>query len=187
MLTQPLGDGAELRALEPWRAAEFAAYLDRVRAHLAPWLPWATTITDEPSARQWLQRYADGQAQDGIRIYGIWLDGELVGGVLFRIFDLHTQTCEIGVWLAPEVQGRGLILRAASHLIDWAVGTRGMARVEWRAVSSNVRSIAAAKRLGMSLDGVLREASPHHGTRHDVEVWSLLAGEWSGMPSGQPS
>lgn len=182
MFAYPLGDGAELWPLEPWQAAEFAAYLDRSRAHLAPWLPWARTITDEDTARHWLQRYADSQAADGGRIYGIWLDGVLVGGTLFRVFDRRSGTCEVGVWLAPEAEGRGLVTRAVLHMIEWAVEVRGMTRVEWRTVSDNVRSIAVAKRLGMVREGVLRQAFPLDGVRHDVEVWSLLAEEWSAAP-----
>jgi ribosomal-protein-serine acetyltransferase len=178
MFAYPLGDGAQLRPLEPWQAAEFAAYLDRVRPHLAPWLPWAGAIVDTDGARAWLQRYADAQAADGGRIYGIWLDGVLVGGTLFRIFDGWLSSCEIGVWLAPEAEGRGLVTAAARHMIDWAVRERGMNRVEWRTVPSNARSIAVAKRLGMTREGVQREAVPHAGERHDDEVWSLLAAEW---------
>jgi RimJ/RimL family protein N-acetyltransferase len=50
-----------------------------------------------------------------------------------------------------------------------------MARVEWRVVPDNLRSIAVAKRLGMTPEGVLRQAFPGDGVRHDIEVWSLLA------------
>ena len=114
MLAYPLGDGAELRTLEPWQAAEFAASVDRARAHLA-----------------------------------------------------------------PEAQGRGLVNRAVRRMIDWAVQDRGMTRVEWHTVPSNARSIAVAQRLGMRRDGVLRQAYPMNGTRHDVEIWSLLASEWA--------
>jgi ribosomal-protein-serine acetyltransferase len=177
MLALPLGDGAELRALEPWRAGEFAAYVDRVRRHLAPWLPWAVDIVDEETARAFLQRYADGQAQDRRRIFGIWLDGHLVGGTLFRVFEPEVGVCEIGVWLAPEAEGRGLITAAARHMIDWAVRMRGLRRVEWHAVPTNERSIAVARRLGMTRDGTLRSAFPHNGVRHDIEIWSLLADE----------
>jgi RimJ/RimL family protein N-acetyltransferase len=175
MLGFPLGDGAELRALEPWQAAEFADHVERARAHLAPWLPWATTVVDEASARAFLQRYAEERARDGGRVYGIWLGGELAGGTLFRVFDTRFGVCEVGVWLAPQAEGRGLVTRAARRMIEWAVRERGMARVEWRCVPTNERSIAVAKRLGMTRDGVLREAFPHQGVRHDVEVWSLLA------------
>ncbi|WP_326556306.1 GNAT family N-acetyltransferase [Micromonospora sp. NBC_01796] len=175
MLGHPLAPGAELRPLEPWQAAEFAGYVEQHRAHLAPWLPWAVSITDTESARRFLQRYADSQAADGGRIFGIRLDGVLVGGVLFRVFDPRAGVCEIGVWLAPQAQGRGLVTLAARHLIDWALGVRGLTRVEWRTVPDNNRSIAAARRLGMTREGVLRQAFPHNGVRHDVEIWALTA------------
>jgi ribosomal-protein-serine acetyltransferase len=178
MLATPLGEGAELRPLEPWQAAEFAAYIDRTRDALAPWLPWATTITDADGARRFLQRYADAQAADAGRIYGLWLDRALVGGTLFRVFDGPAGVCEIGVWLAPGARGRGLITTAARQMIEWAFEVRGMHRVEWRTVPANDRSIGVARRLGMSRDGVLRQAFPRGGIRQDVEVWSLLAEEW---------
>jgi len=176
MLTLSLGDGAELRALEPWQAAEFANFVDGAREHLAPWLPWVTSITDEAQARAFLQRYAERQAADEGRIYGIWLDGRLVGGTLYRIFDVHAGVCELGVWLAPEAEGRGLVTRAARHMIAWAF-ERGLQRVEWNCAVDNKRSIAVAQRLGLTRDGVLRSAFPVNGVRQDVEVWSLLAGE----------
>jgi ribosomal-protein-serine acetyltransferase len=178
MLAYPLNESAEMRALEPWLAAEFAAYIERHRDHLAPWLPWASTLTDVDGTRAWLQRYADDKAAGGGRIYGIWLERELVGGALFRTFEPRFGTAEIGVWISPEASGRGLITRAAQRMIDWAIGERGLHRVEWRCVPANERSIAVAKRLGMVLDGVMREAFPHNGFRHDVQVWSLLASEY---------
>ena len=82
------------------------------------------------------------------------------------------------MWLAPDAQGRGLITQAAQRMIAWAVDERGINRVEWRTVPGNTRSIACAKRLGMTLDGVLREAFPYRGENHDAHVYSLLAAEW---------
>ncbi|MEE1789968.1 GNAT family protein [Streptomyces sp. BE308] len=171
-------DGAELRPLEVWRAPEFLAHMDRARDLVDPWIPFASAATDLTSARALLQRYADKQAADTGRLYGIWLDGTLVGGVLFRIFDAEAGNCEVGCWLEPAAQGRGLITRAMRHLIDWAVDERGMHRVEWDASAANTRSIAVAKRLGMTREAVLRENYLYRGTRHDSEIWAVLAPEW---------
>ncbi|MET8568999.1 GNAT family protein [Streptomyces sp. NPDC004783] len=178
MFTLPLGDRARLRPLEPWRAPEFLAHIDRARDTVDPWIPWASFSTDLASATATLQRYADRQAADGARIFGIWLDGILVGGVMFTRFDVATGVCEVGCWLERAGEGRGLITRACRALIDWAFEQRGMSRVEWWASSGNVRSIAVARRLGMSRDGVLRRHSVHRGERRDIEVWSVLAEEW---------
>lgn len=177
MQTTPLGDGAELVPMEPWQAAEFAAYTARNRDHLAPWLPWATSIVDPDTARAFLQRYADATARDGGRIYALRVDGELVGGTLFRVFEPDAGVCEIGAWLSADATGRGLITRAAAAMVAWAVDVRGLRRVEWRCVPDNLPSKAVAARLGFRLDGVLREAFEHGGRVQDLEVWSLLASD----------
>ncbi|MER5357239.1 GNAT family protein [Streptomyces sp. NPDC002785] len=171
-------DGAELRPLEIWQAEEFLAHVDRARGLVDPWIPFASFVTDLDSARALLRQYAEKQAADTGRLYGIWLDGTLVGGVLFRIFDTESGNCEAGCWLESAGEGRGLVTRAARKLIDWAFHERGMHRVEWDVSAANTRSIAVAKRLGMTRDGVLRESYLYRGERHDLEIWSVLAREW---------
>ncbi|MER7277164.1 GNAT family protein [Dactylosporangium sp. NPDC000244] len=177
MFSVSLGGGAELRPLEPWQAAEFLAHMDRARETVDPWIPWASVSTDLDSARATLQRYADLQARDAGRLFGIWLDGTLVGGTMFVHFSAEAGACELGVWLEPAGQGRGLVTAAARALIDWAINTRGLHRVEWKCRPDNAASSAVARRLGMRLDGVLRESYPYHGVRHDTEIWSILAGD----------
>ncbi|WP_031485310.1 GNAT family N-acetyltransferase [Streptomyces bicolor] len=171
-------DGAELRPLEPWHAEEFLANLERGREFIGQYIPFGSNATDVTSARETLQRYADMRAADTASYHGIWLDGKLVGGVLTLNFDAVTGNCEVGCWLEPAATGRGLITRAMRVLIDWAVEERGIHRVEWVAASGNTPSLNVARRLGMTRDGVRRQAHPYGGVRHDLEVWSILAPEW---------
>jgi RimJ/RimL family protein N-acetyltransferase len=170
-----LGDGAQLRPLEPWQAPEFLAHMDRARETVDPWIPWAARSTDLESATATLQRYADKAAGDTGRLYGIWLDGTLVGGVMFVHFDATEGSCEVGCWLEPAGYGRGLVTRAVRLIIDWAISVRGVHRVEWRCRSDNTASSNVARRLGMRREGVLRGDFVYLGVRHDTEVWSLLA------------
>ncbi|HET6529082.1 MAG TPA: GNAT family protein [Actinoplanes sp.] len=175
MFAIDLGGGAELRPLEPWQAAEFLAHIDRARESVDPWIPWAARSTDLTSATATLQRYADLAARDAGRLYGIWLDGTLVGGTMFVSFDTGIGVAEVGCWLEPAGAGRGLVTRAVRVLIDWAFQTRGMHRVEWHCRPDNTASAAVAGRLGMTLDGTLRSNYPHRGVRHDTQIWALLA------------
>jgi RimJ/RimL family protein N-acetyltransferase len=184
MFSLRLDDTAELRPLEPWQADDFAAAVDRARDHLRPWIPFASRVVDVESARQLLQRFANKQADDSGAIYGIWVEGALRGGTLFRTFDTSMGVCEIGVWLDPSVEGRGLIQRAVTHMIDHAVRARGMKRVEWRCAPANERSKAAAARLGMTYEGTLRSSFVIDGRRLDSEVWSVLADEWLARVTG---
>lgn len=180
MFAVPLTGNAQLQPLEPWRAEEFLAHLDRARAHIAPWVGPSFAAADLESARAVLQRYADSQARDAGGLYGIWLDGLLVGGVMFVCFDANAGSCEVGCWLEPSAEGRGLITRAAGHLIDWAVRVRGISRIEWQTLSANGPSQRVAERLGMRRDGVLRQAVPPRAggsSRQDLEIWAVLAEE----------
>jgi len=170
-----LGGGGVLRPLEPWQAPEFLEHMERARATVDPWIPWASRSTDLPSATATLQRYADLAARDAGRIYGIWLDGTLVGGTMFVSFDTGSGVCEVGCWLEPAGTGRGLITQAVQLLIDWAVQERGLHRVEWHCRPDNAASINVAKRLGLQLEGTLRSAYPWKGVRHDIQIWALVA------------
>lgn len=179
MFALPLADSAVLRPLEPWHAEEFLAHLERAREHILPWVSPSFVARDAATARTVLQGYADKRARDDGGIWGIWLDGDLVGGVMFVSFDTALGVCEAGCWLEPGAQGRGLITRATERIIDWAVDERGIARVEWRTKPANERSIAVARRLGMSHDGTLRQVYPDgRDGRIDLEIWSVLADEW---------
>ncbi|MCS0636667.1 GNAT family N-acetyltransferase [Streptomyces sp. LP05-1] len=171
-------DGAELRPLEPWQAEEYFAHLERGREYIGRYVGLADACHDLESSRALLQRFAEKAAADEARIYGIWLDGTLVGGVLFVTFDVAHGTAEAGCWLEPAAAGRGLVTRAVRVLIDWAVEVRGIHRVEWVAGAENAASIAVARRVGMTKEGTRRGCYLHRGVRQDMEVWSVLAPEW---------
>ncbi|MFI1049119.1 GNAT family N-acetyltransferase [Streptomyces griseoruber] len=171
-------DGAELRPLDPWHAEEFLAHLERGREFINEYIPFGSQATDTAGAREVLQRYADLRAADTGSLHGLWLEGKLVGGVLFLNFDAESGNCEVGCWLEPAATGRGLVTRAMRILIDFAVERRGIERVEWVASAGNANSLNVARRLGFTRDGVRREAYPYRGVRHDLEVWSVLAREW---------
>ncbi|MGW6446487.1 GNAT family N-acetyltransferase [Lentzea sp. NPDC055074] len=179
MFVKSLGtDGAELRPLDPWQAEEFFAHVERGREFIGQHIGFADKAKDLESARELLQDYADKAAADVGRIFGIWVGDKLVGGVLIRVMDIPQGRAEIGVWLEPAATGKGLITRASRILIDWLIRERGVHRVEWLVSSANAPSIAVARRLGMSKDGVLRSYFLFRGVRQDLEVWSLLAPEW---------
>jgi ribosomal-protein-serine acetyltransferase len=185
MLSMDLSGGAELRTLEPWQAEEFLAHIDKARDHLREYIGLPAKVTNLDEARKLLRHYADSTAADGDRVWGIWVDGVLSGGIMLKQFDAAGGTAEIGVWLAPEVQGRGLMTAAVRRVIDWAIGVRGFGRLEWLAIVGNERSVAVAKRLGMSFEGIRRSDFLLNGVRHDSEVYSITADDYlSGRSDG---
>jgi hypothetical protein len=90
-------------------------------------------------------------------------------------FSTAAGTFEIGYRLEPAAEGRGLITAACRMLLTYTFAERGLHRAEWRCRADNVRSSAVAERLGMTLEGVLREAWKVGDTFYDKQVWSVLA------------
>lgn len=176
MLNRRIGP-VEVRDLEPWHAEELAAYFQRSGAGLYGWLPWEHLESVE-SARDFLQRFADGRAGDSRRLYGLWLEGTLVGGTLFPTLNARAGTAELGVFLAEDVRGRGIVTQTVEAMIDWAFTDRGLRRLEWRCAPGNEPSQKIPRKLGFTHEGTLREVFKVRDTFHDLEVWSLLRREW---------
>ncbi|MFD6417635.1 GNAT family N-acetyltransferase [Streptomyces sp. NPDC060194] len=177
MFSLSLRDGVRLAALEVRHAEEFGAHMDRAREHMRPWVGAGFVAED---VRGTLARYAERQAADGPRLFGLWSEDVLVGGVMFTGFDAAAGTCELGCWTEPAAEGRGLVTPACGVLLDYAFRTRGLHRAEWICRADNQRSAAVAARLGMTLEGVRREAWLYDGVRHDEQLWAILAPEWRG-------
>lgn len=72
--------------------------------------------------------------------------------------------------------------RAVAAMLDWAFVERGLHRVEWRCAPGNAPSRRIPERLGFTHEGTLRETFRVREVRHDLEVWAILASEWSGSP-----
>ena len=178
MFSLPLSDGAELRPLEVWHAEEFAAHMDRARDHIRPWVGPTFVTESIDGARATIARYAERQAADGARLYGIWNRGLVVGGVMFTDFSTVSGGCEVGCWTEPAGEGHGLVTAAVRVLLRWAFRARGLHRAEWHCRADNVRSAAVAARVGMTLEGVRREAWEYGGVRYDKQVWAILAPEF---------
>ncbi|MFD0020046.1 GNAT family N-acetyltransferase [Streptomyces sp. NPDC058382] len=181
MLSLPLREGARLGALELWHAEEFAEHMDRAREHIRPWVGAGFVTHDVDGARATLKRYGEWQAADGARLYGIWRDDVLIGGVMYVSFNVALGSCEIGCWLEPSGEGHGLVTLASDALLNWAFTSRGLHRAEWHCRADNERSSAVAERLGMTLEGVRREAWPYGGRYHDKQLWAVLASEWKSV------
>ena len=90
----------------------------------------------------------------------------------------------MGYWLDAGFEGRGLVTRAVTAVLDHAFGPLGLHRVELQTTTDNTRSLRVAERLGFTQEGVLREAAAFPGERRDVVVHGLLAREWHKPASG---
>ncbi len=171
-----LGEGVELRLLEPSDAEEMFALVERDRRRLREWMPWVDGTTSPKDSRAFVEHARDTEQLDGL---GVFVDGAYAGGIGLRV-DAMNRCAEIGYWIGSPWEGRGLVTRACRALIGHAFGDLGMHRVEIRAAQDNLRSRAVPERLGFTQEAALRESGRADARGYvDLVVYGLLDREWT--------
>lgn len=181
MFRMSLGDGLELRLLEPRYAEEAFRAVDANRSALRTWLPWVDSTTSPADAQAFLSMQMARMAHGESMSAGIWVDGSFAGVVEGRLDPTH-RILDLGYWLAGEFQGRGVVTRACRELCRYAFEDLGYERVELRCAVDNERSARVAERLGMQREGVLRSALQLRQQRLDLALYALLRQDWRKTP-----
>jgi len=108
--------------------------------------------------------------------------GEYAGTTRYYDIQPRHKTLQLGyTWYGERFHGTGLNKHCKLLLLTYAFEQMKALRVEFRADNRNVRSIAAMKSIGCTVEGVLRSQMEYpDGTRRDSIVLSILADEWFG-------
>ncbi len=155
------------------------ALIQRNRAHLDRWLRWSGRVQTADDARALIEHFAARTAVgDGFHA-GLWLDGQLAGGVVCHGIDRANRTTEIGYWLGAEFVGRGLVTRACRAVIAALFEQEGLHRIEIQAAVDNLPSRAVAERLGFTFELIARDSAWITTRFCDHAVYSLLDRDWS--------
>jgi len=92
---------------------------------------------------------------------------------------------EIGWAVHPDEWGKGYATEAAWHMIDWAFREFNLHRVVAFCHACNSASIRVMEKLGMQLEGRLREVRWLNGTWWDECVCAILDKDWQGKKPSQ--
>ena len=174
MFRKNLQNGVYLQLLEDRHAEEVFAVVDRERQYLREWLPWVDDSTEVAHTATFiknsLQQFANNEGFAG----GIWCGGEFAGVVGTHKLDWLNRKIEIGYWIAPKFQGKGIVTDACRALIRHAFEEWKLNRVEIHCATGNKKSCGIPERLGFQFEGVQREAQLLHGNYIDIRVYALL-------------
>ncbi len=179
------GPALTLRYPEPGDAA--ALFAIGADPQVARWFSWRYTA--EADAERWIA----GRPQ--ARAAGTWLElvverrGEGVIGVTgLSEPALRDRRVVVGTWFARAAWGTGANAEAKALVAHLAFGPCGFERLAAYARPDNERSRRALVRLGFVREGRLRAYHRHGDAVHDVDLLSLLKGEWAASPlAGVPA
>jgi ribosomal-protein-serine acetyltransferase len=162
--------------LEEGHAEELYALVEANRGYLAQWLPWAAGQTLEGTREFIAKTRRQVDENDGFQ-GALVLGGRMVGAGGFLSVKWESRSTELGYWLAEDQQGRGLMTKTVSALVDHAFGQWRLNRVEIHAGAGNRKSRAIPERLGFQQEGVLRDYERVGDRYIDIVVYSLLASD----------
>ena len=180
MFHRTVAPGIELRLFDYPDTETLFRIVDRNRDYLREWLPWVDRTRGLADIHEFIARVrAQFENNQGPQC-GIWIDGELAGGIGCHPIDYNNRNCSIGYWIEQARRGQGIVTRCSSAMLDYLFGVLGLHRVVIQCGTGNHRSCAIPQRLGFTREGVARQAEWVNDRWVDLVVWSMLAGEWKG-------
>jgi ribosomal-protein-serine acetyltransferase len=145
-------DDVEIHPLVEQEAEIFFAVVEQNRERLGKWMGWVQRVRNVDEARVHIQNYPD---RGGFHA-GMWRGERLIGVYACRYVDIETHEAEIGYWLTPDAEGKGLVTRVSKAVIDYLFEQKGVRRIKIQAFAANERSRAVAERLGFTLKAIER-------------------------------
>ena len=182
----PVPDGAVLDGryarLEPLSADTHAALLYRAfDGH--DWVWDYMPVGPFASASQFHRWMREATARDDILFYAIY-DKETSawgGFASFLRIKPAAGSIEVGfINMAPQLQRTRAATEAMFLMMDWAFAA-GYRRYEWKCDALNRPSRRAAQRLGLSYEGIFRQAVVVKGRNRDTAWFAAIDREWPAL------
>ena len=150
-------------------------YVDTDRDRLRVFLPWVDPTKTVEDIRGYIQRTQDGRKDGTLIDYGMFdpVSRVYLGNAGVHAIQWNHECCELGYWILGQFEGKGYVSEAV-RLLERTCFDLDFHRVEIRCSSHNERSAAIPRRLGYTLDGVLRENAIEFDHYRDTLVFGKL-------------
>ena len=168
-----------LRRLHPLDAEDMYAYAanPQVSTYLT-WYPHESLAFTREYLQYVASRYAVGEFYDWAVVEK--RSGRMIGTCGFTRIRCEDDVAEIGYVLHPATWGRGYAAEAGELVLRFGFERLGLRRIEARFIEGNEQSLAVMKKLGMTLEGYLRNDMRIKGTQHTIGICSILREEFAG-------
>ena len=170
------GNRVTLRELEISDAPALFAML--TAAEVARFIsPPPTTVEGFERFIAWTQRQ---RAAGEYVCFAVVPAGTTTAIGLFQVRSLEPGfgTAEWGFALGSAFWGTGAFMEGARLVVDFAIDTIGVHRLEARAAVQNGRGNGALRKIGAVQEGVLRRSFVRRGEYLDQALWSILDTDW---------
>lgn len=163
---------------DDWGAVHTYAH----RPEVSRFMPWGPN--SEQDSRDFVGRALAAQVASprlSFEIAVIWREsGQLIGGCHLSVQNQTQGVGEIGYCLHPDFWGRGCAAEASGALLALGFEELQLHRLQATCDPENKGSRRVLEKLGMQLEGRLRQNLQIRGQWRDSLLWSILENEWRG-------
>lgn len=176
LISFPIFPDILLREVTMKDAAAIFHAIDSHRDYLRTWLPFVDKMHSVADEESFLKSVLSVPEEQYEPIFGIWNDrNEVCGLIGLHFSDFANHRTEIGYWLLPEYQHRGIMTTCVRRLCQWLVNEKDIKRIQVRCATGNAASNAIPIRLGFHHEGTEQAGELlTSGEFTDIHVYSIL-------------
>ena len=151
--------------------------------HFYPWIE-----RTEADARAFVRMLVDEQKHRPRRRFQLAVTlpegGTLIGNCGIRRKLRNESEADIGYELVPDYWGSGYATEAAQAMVEFGFKKLRLHRISSWCIADNTASTRVLKKVGLRLEGRLRENEHFKGRWWDTLLYGLLRSEWDGDEAG---
>jgi ribosomal-protein-serine acetyltransferase len=152
--------------------------VDLNRQYLRNWLPFVDNTCREEDTDVFIRTILRSSVPKPDIVYEIWYRDSFAGLIAIKEVDEWNKRTELGYWLIPQLEGKGIMTSCCKAILDFIFSNLGLNRVQIKAAVGNARSSRIPEQLGFKLEGIERGGEKFPDHYKDLEVYSLLKKEW---------
>jgi ribosomal-protein-alanine N-acetyltransferase len=138
------------------------------------------------AAEAWIGTHADAWEVGTHASFAITgKDGDSLMGAIGLVVSRANACAELGYWIAKPHWQHGYCTEAAQAMVAFGFEALGLHRVEARHFVRNPASGRVMQKLGMTPEGIQREAVRKWDRFEDLAVYAILASEWGPGRTGE--
>jgi RimJ/RimL family protein N-acetyltransferase len=131
------------------------------------------SLTDTANYLSEVVRRASAEPRTSFILAVVTSDGFLIGAAHLKLTEAEHRQGELGYVLAKDSWGLGYATEVARCLIDFGFGELGLGRITATCHPDNLASARVLEKVGMRLEGTLRDHFQVRGVWRDSKLYSI--------------
>jgi RimJ/RimL family protein N-acetyltransferase len=168
--------------LRPYRKEDGELLFEGAReasqnADFRRWMPWCHQEYSRQDSDTFIEHCLEAGEKTQEFNFGIFdaASGTFLGGVGLSQFNAAHRFFNLGYWVRPSYQNRGIAAQAARLLAQSSFADLQPNRLEIVVAVENLASQRVAQKVGATREGILRKRLVIAGEVHDAVLFSLVA------------